>query len=131
MNAYSQDLRDRAIEIFKTGNYTQLEISTLLKVSYKTIKTWVKQYRETGTCELSKSSLKVGRKRGFDDKSQVLKYLEEHPDASGKEMHAALAPQISDTAFYNSLARMGITYKKKRSNIKDALKKKEQNLLNK
>jgi hypothetical protein len=42
-----------------------------------------------------------------------LEYLKKNPDASGKEMHEALAPNISDTAFYNSLARMNITYKKR------------------
>jgi hypothetical protein len=42
-----------------------------------------------------------------------LAYLEAHPDdASGKEIWETLAPEISGTAFYNSLSRMGITYKK-------------------
>jgi transposase len=112
MNAYSQDLRDRAIEIFKSNKYSQLELCTLLKISYKTINNWVKQYRSTGSCDLG-VPIRVGRKRKFDDKEQVLSYLKEHPEASGKEMQEALAPHISDTAFYDSLSRMGITYKKR------------------
>lgn len=112
MNAYSQDLRDKAIEIFKTKNYTKLDISKLLKISYSTIKAWFKQYESTGSCEIIKSD-KLGRKRKFDDKEAVLLFLKNHPDASGKEIQEVLAPHISDTAFYNSLARMGITYKKR------------------
>lgn len=127
MNAYSQDLRDKVVEIFKSGNYTRLEISELLKIGYKTIRSWVKQYKNTGVCEITKAK-RVGRLRAFDNKEQVLEFLKKKPDTSGKEMHEALAPHISDTAFYNSLARMGITYKKKRLNTKNVVSKTEQNL---
>lgn len=130
MNAYSQDLRNKVIEIFKQGNHTRIEISKLMKIGYKTIKCWVAQYNNTGSCEIIKPK-RIGRLRAFDDKELVLAYLKKNPDASGKEMQEALAPNISDTAFYNSLARMNISYKKKRSNIKSVVSKKEQNLLNK
>jgi len=92
--------------------------------------TQVAQYNNTGSCEIIKPK-RIGRLRAFDDKELVLAYLKKNPDASGKEMQEALAPNISDTAFYNSLARMNISYKKKRSNIKSVVSKKEQNLLNK
>jgi transposase len=129
MNAYSQDLRDKVIEIFKQGNHTRLEISKLLKIGYKTIKRWIRQYHDTGSCAIIKPK-RIGRLRAFDNKELVLEYLNKHPDASGKEMQEALAPHISDTAFYNSLARMNITFKKKKLNTKNAVRSKEQNLLN-
>jgi transposase len=112
MRAYSQDLRDKVIEIFKSENYTRREISKLFKIGYKTIRCWIKQYISTGSCDIPKPK-RIGRLRAFDNKELVLEYLKKNPDASGKEMHEALAPNISDTAFYNSLARMNITYKKR------------------
>jgi transposase len=127
MRAYSQDLRDKVIENFKSDNYTRLELSKLFKIGYKTIRCWITQYIATGSCEIPKPK-RIGRLRAFDDKNLVLEYLAKNPDASGKEMQAALAPNISDTAFYNSLSRMGITYKKKRSNTKSVVSKKEQSL---
>jgi transposase len=130
MHAYSQDLRNKVIEIFKQGKHTRLEISNLLKIGYKTIKTWIAQYNNTGNCQI-KQPKRIGRLRAFDNKELVLEYLKKHPDASGKEMQEALAPNISDTAFYNSLARMNITYKKKRSNTKNVVRQKEQSLLKK
>jgi transposase len=130
MNAYSQDLRDKVIEIFKQGKHSRLEISKLVKIGYKTIKSWVAQYNKTGSCEIIKPK-RIGRLRAFDNKDLVLEYLKKNPDASGKEMQEALAPNISDTAFYNSLARMNISYKKKRYNIKSVVNKEEPNLLNK
>lgn len=113
MNAYSEDLRKRAIELYKSSNYTQLEICNLLKISCRTMTNWLSLYRKTGDWKIAKPA-RVGRTRKFDDKELVLSYLELNPDASGKVMREALAPEISDTAFYNSLSRMGITYKKKR-----------------
>ena len=124
MNAYSNDLRQKAIELYETEDYSKVKISQLLKISYKTIWSWIKLYEDTGSYAVNKPK-RIGRLRGFDNKELVLNFLKANPDASGKEMHEALAPQISDTAFYNSLARMNITYKKKRSNIKNAVNKKE------
>lgn len=116
MNAYSQDLRDKVIEIFKQGTHSRLKISKLLKIGYKTIKLWVAQYNNTGKCEITKPK-RIGRLRVFDNREIVLEYLKKNPDASGKEMQEALAPNISDTAFYNSLARMNITYKRQFDSI--------------
>jgi len=128
MNAYSNDLRQKAIELYETDNYSKTKISELLKISYKTIWDWIKRYQNSGSYEAIKPK-RIGRLRSFDDKDLVLNFLKRNPDASGKEMQDALAPHISDTAFYNSLARMGITYKKKRSNTKSVVNREELNLL--
>jgi hypothetical protein len=42
-----------------------------------------------------------------------LAYLEQHPDADGKELRNALAPEVAQSCFYNTLNRLGITYKKR------------------
>jgi transposase len=113
MNSYSQDLRDKAIEIFKTKKYTRLEISKLLKIGYTTIKLWIKEYNETGSCKIVKSS-KVGRKRKFDDRDAILEILKNNPELEAKEIKKRLGLEMSMTAFYNTLSRLKITYKKKR-----------------
>ena len=62
MNAYSQDLRaciDKAIDIFNTGNYTKLELSKLLQISYRTIRYWIKQYKDSGSCEIAKPVIEL------------------------------------------------------------------------
>ncbi|MEN9945825.1 MAG: hypothetical protein RLZZ293_211, partial [Pseudomonadota bacterium] len=94
MRAYSQDLRDKVIEIFKSENYTRREISKLFKIGYKTIRCWITQYISTGSCDIPKPK-RIGRLRSFDNKELVLEYLKKNPDASGKKMHEALAPNIS------------------------------------
>lgn len=123
MRAYSQDLRDRAIKLYLTGNYNKKSLSELLSIGYRTLRYWLKQYDSTGSCKVEKPK-NVGRKRLFDDKDAILKYLEVNPDASGKELRNALAPNVCQNCFYNTLNRLGITYKK-RGNIQKPLRNKE------
>ena len=112
MNAYSQDLRDRAIKLYLTGNYTKKALSDLLLIGYKTLRKWITIYETTGNCNLVKPK-RVGRKRLFNDKEAILDYLKSHPDADGKELRNALAPHVAQSCFYNTLNRLDITYKKR------------------
>lgn len=111
MNVYSQDLRNKIIALYKTGHYSRVEIANMLSMCYATVCTWITQYEATGSCDIARP-IREGRKRKFDNKSLVLAYINEHPNASGKRIRAALAPDVSTSSFYDSLKRMGIIYKK-------------------
>lgn len=112
MNGYSQDLRDIAITLYQTGNYSKKDLAELLSLGYATLRRWCKRYDDTGNCLILKP-LKEGRHSIFTDKQAVLDYLEEHPDADGIELRNKLAPHVSQSCFYNTLHRMEITYKKR------------------
>lgn len=112
MKAYSQDLRDRVIDLYKTYQYSQIAISRLLRIDRHTISNWIKRYQETGDYS-SKQHCQTGRKIRFNDKEKVLAYLAEHPDAEGVEIRNYLAPDLPMSTFYDALARMQITYKKR------------------
>ena len=45
---YSIDLREKIIEQYDDGNYTQVEISNIFGISISTFKRWLKKKRETG-----------------------------------------------------------------------------------
>lgn len=112
MKAYSQDLRERVIEMYKTGLYVQKEIAEILKLAINTVSTWIKRYIDTGDFS-SKQHCQAGRSRKFDNKAKVLEYLSTHPDSTALEMRDSIAPGIADSTFYDSLVRMNITYKKR------------------
>ena len=81
MKAYSQDLRDRVIDLYKTGDHRSSKpISTLLKISYQTTRDWIKRYETTGDYS-SRQHKVAGRQARFEDKSAILAFLEKHPDA--------------------------------------------------
>jgi transposase len=48
MKAYSQDLRDRVISLYNTGEFSKRAIAKLLKLAYQTVFEWIKRYKKTG-----------------------------------------------------------------------------------
>lgn len=115
MKAYSQDLRDRVIEIYKRGKINKSQIARLFSVCYGTACEWIKRYETTGNYE-SKQGVDCGRQPRYDDKQSILNYLRDNPDSSGIEIRNALAPTLGMSTFYATLDRLGITYKKKSRN---------------
>ncbi len=59
-----------------------------------------------GICKLAKPEHE-GRKRLFDDKKAILFYLD------GKQLRNAVDPHVTQSCFYITLKRLGITYKKR------------------
>ena len=112
MKAYSQDLRDRVIELYKSGEFSKRAIAKLLKLAYQTVFEWIKRYKNTGDYK-SRQHCQIGRKARFTDKESVLKFLENNPDSEGVDIRNALASSLPMSTFYDTLHRMNITYKKR------------------
>jgi len=112
MKAYSQDLRDRVIELYKTRKYTKTELTKIFKLSYQTVFEWIKRYKESNDYS-SKQHIQQGRKARFTDKKSVLEFLAQNPDSQGLDIRDAVAPELPMSTFYDTLRRMGITYKKR------------------
>ena len=112
MKAYSQDLRDRAIDLYENENYSRSKISKLLKIGYQTICEWVRRYKKTGDYS-SKQHLVEGRKAQFTNKEVIIDYINTNPDANGVEIRDAVAPKLPMSTFYDTLRRLKITYKKR------------------
>ena len=79
--AYSKDLRFRVIEYVEDG-HTLAQIAAVFKVHIGTVIAWCKRYRTTGTVE-RKLRRPVNKKIIPEN---LIKYVEEHPDAYLKEI---------------------------------------------
>jgi len=112
MKAYSQDLRDRVIELYKTKKYTKTALTKIFKLSYQTVFDWIKRYNESGEYS-SKQHIQSGRKPRFTDKKRVLEFLSANPDSEGIDIRNEVAPELPMSTFYDTLSRMKITYKKR------------------
>lgn len=122
MKAYSQDLRDRVIELYKTKEYTKTALTKIFKLSYQTVFDWIKRYNESNDYS-SKQHIQTGRKRKFTDKQKILDFLHKHPDSQGIDIRDDVTPQMPMSTFYDTLHRMGITYKKRNQSIRVEAKK--------
>jgi len=65
MKAYSQDLRDRAINMYNSG-IKRKEISKLLSIHYETIRLWIRMYLDSGDYS-SKQHLNYNSKRKYNN----------------------------------------------------------------
>ena len=43
----------------------------------------------------------------------ILKFIEENPDANGIDIRDSVAPELPMSTFYDTLSRLQITYKKR------------------
>ena len=112
MKAYSQDLRDRVIDLHKTSKYKIQAISVLLGIDRHTISSWIKRYKTNGDYS-SRQHLQSGRKARFADKEKIVEFLAANPDSQGIDIRDAVAPGLAMSTFYDTLHRMKITYKKR------------------
>ena len=112
MKAYSQDLRDRAIDLHENKNYSKGQISKLLKIGCQTLSEWVRRYKEMSDYS-SKQHLVKGRNARFTDRQIILDYINNNPDADGIQIRDAVAPELPMSTFYDTLRRLKITYKKR------------------
>ena len=112
MRAYSQDLRDRVIDLHKTAKYRIKAISDILGIERHTISRWIRRYTANGDYS-SRQHLQSGRKAKFADKEKVIDFLASNPDSRGIDIRDGVAPGLAMSTFYDTLRRMKITYKKR------------------
>lgn len=117
MRAYSQDLRDRVISKYKTGSYKIIELAKLFNIERHTISDWIVRYKGNGDYS-SQQHLQTGRIIKFNDRAKVLEYLSINQNADAKTIRDNIAPSLAMSTFYDALARMQITYKKKSRDTK-------------
>jgi transposase len=103
--SYDKQVRERAVAYRKEG-HTIEETAAIFKIGTATLKTWVKQYEQTGNLEkkpLNRSFRKI-------DPEALTAYVSEHPDAYQSEM--ASESGCSESGIRKVLKKLKITHKK-------------------
>jgi transposase len=111
---YSIDYKKRAVE-YKQEGHSFKELKAVFKISSQTYYRWAKEYKNNFA---PKARVEYTRKI---DKEQLLKALEEKPDAYLRELAEPFGASIQ--AVYYFLEKHKITYKKKRSRTQKSQKK--------
>ena len=117
MRAYSQDLRDRVIGAYEK-NIAVCRIVKLFNICRTTVDRWINKYIDTGDYS-SKQGHSGQPPYKFNDKQAILDFIAKNPDADGIAIRNTVAPSLPMSTFYDTLARMEITYKKKSQNTKN------------
>ena len=100
MKAYSQDLRDRVISKYNSGQYQIKDLVKMYNITRQTIGSWVKRYKETGHYD-SRQHLSKGREIRFNDRKKVLEYLQVNPNADAITIRNNVAANLPMSTFYS------------------------------
>ncbi len=111
MGISSSEIRERALAAYQTGDYTQLEVAAIFRVSTRTFQRWLKQYREHGSTEPGKRGHRAAVYRGADLK-RLDGLIARHPDATLDELRELTGKSCSLMAVQRAVARLGYSLKK-------------------
>ena len=117
MKQYSTDLREAVLHALDTGA-AKPEVARLFGVSRATVYNWAGRARTRGSVE---ATARPGRvpKLDADALAQLRQRVEAHPDETLDQRCAAISAQtgrsISVSTMSRTLAKLGITYKKRAS----------------
>jgi transposase len=112
MEAYSMDLRQRAVALCEEGVHTRQEIAELLQVSTAWLRRLLQRRRETGS--LAPKPHGGGRSRCLSaaDETALRQAVAAQPDATLAELRDRLDAGCCLQTLHNALARLGLTRKK-------------------
>jgi transposase len=111
--AYSSDLRERLIATVTAGS-SRREAAELFDVAISTAVKWLQRLRDTGSSAAKPRGGSTSRLEKY--REQILAVVDERPDATLKEILAALGKQrihTSRSALCRFLGRHNVTRKKK------------------
>jgi len=123
MNAYSLDLRKRAMDYLDEG-HTYQETSDLFKICLRTVFNWSKLRKEKGS--LAVKNTPRSPHKLFD--KDLLDYVKLHPDAYLQDI--AIYFKSRKSSVHKAFNRLGITRKKNKKYIVKETKKSEKDLSN-
>jgi transposase len=114
MRAYSEDLRQRIVEVVEDGKHPG-EVAGVFRVSLASVKRFVKQRREQGHLR-SKSPPGRPRTLSAADERLLAQQVKAYKDASLQEhtelLNKATGHEVSLMTVHRTLVRLGITRKK-------------------
>jgi len=115
MRTLSLDLRERILTSYDRQEGTREEVAARFRVSLAMVKKLLQQRRRTG--DIRPRHRHSGRKPRIlsNHQAQMRALLGRKPDMTLKELRSALALDCTLPAVHYVLQRMGLTYKKRRS----------------
>ena len=107
----NEQVRQRALAAYKAGQGTQAQVAQFYRVNLTTFQRWLRRYRTTGRA----APLPRGHNPAALDDTQMRQLdelVQATPDATLKQLRAALGLGCSLVAIHQALQRLGYHYKK-------------------
>lgn len=116
MKAYSLDLRQKIIDVYKEGNTSQRQLAKQFRVALSFIQKLLKQYRETGNISPKVRTIKTPTKLNPEQLQVLADLVENNNDATLEELRYLLMSKtgvlIGCSTMHRMLKRLNLTLKK-------------------
>lgn len=113
MRAHSMEIRSSIFRAVQEGKLTQEEIAALFGVSSRFVRRLSERWRETGSLEPMPHGGGPALKMTLEIDRKLTDFLQQHSDATLKEIRVGCGLNVSLPAICNALKRLGLSRKKK------------------
>ena len=122
---YSYDLRTKAVNAYYRGE-KKIAICRLMKISRNTLNLWLERERETGDFQAS-ANHPTRENRKIQDWERFNQFVKQHKDKTQQQIADLWGENLTQQNVSDGIKKLGITRKKKLTDIKKETKRKEQN----
>lgn len=112
----NRELRIRAVEAYKTGEFTQQQLADAYRVHYKTIQNWLKADAK-GEDQTPKPRGCRPRIFSKDEEVELVSLIRNNPSITLEDIKVKFNKNCNTSVVHRTLIRLGITYKKNSSGI--------------
>lgn len=127
--AYSYDLRQKVMQAIELDGLKKSEASLVFNISRNTIDLWFERRAETGDVQV-KPRTTASPKQKITDWEKFRAFAKEHEDKTQAEMAQLWEGDISSRTISRALQKLGLTRKKRRMGIANAMKRNGRNSSN-
>jgi transposase len=124
--AYSYDFRQKVMQVIELDGLKRGEASELFNISRNTINLWFQRKAETGDVQV-KPRTAPNPSQKITDWEKFRAFAQEHEDKTQAEMAQLWEGDISSRTLARALQKLGLTRKKRRTGIANAMKRNEGN----
>jgi len=111
MSIASQELRERAVEAYKTGSFTQQQLADAYRVHYKTIQNWLKADAR-GEPQAPKPRGCRPRIFSKDEEIELVELVNNEPSITLEKIKIKFCKTCNVSVVHRTLLKLGITFKK-------------------
>jgi len=123
---YSYDLRKKAVNAVKRGE-KKIVVCRLMRISRNTLNLWLQREQETGDYKaLANRPPRENRK--IQALERFKQFVKQHQDKTQQQMADLWGENLTQQNVSDGIKKLGITRKKKLTDTKKEMKRKEKNL---
>lgn len=116
---YSEDLRQKALAAVARGE-RKTSVCRMLNISRNTLDLWLKRANETGTCRAITQYHK-GSRHKITDWERFRAFVREHGGKTQAQMAALWGEGVTQQNISDALGQLGISRKKRLTDIENAI----------